>query len=203
MSQFLQQLSYQDICGAVALLMSFIGTFIYIRSIFNGQTKPHLYTWAIFTVLTTIAFFAQISDNAGPAAWVMGANAALCFIIVLLSFKYGHTHKTMFDKIALTFSVIAILPWIITKDPLLSVIMVSLIDACAMLPTIRKSWNFPWQENLPNYYIQNTKNIITFLALTHVTVTTSLYLVSIFLVNATLIGVCIYRRRVLSAPHLS
>ena len=202
MPQLFAQLSYQDICGAVALIMSFIGTSIYIRSILKGQTKPHLYTWIIFTLLTGIAFFAQISDNAGPAAWVMGGNAALCFLIVILCLKYGHKNKTTFDKVALSFSMMSILPWLITKDPLLSVIMISLIDSAAMLPTLRKSWNFPEQENLSNYLIQNLKNIITLFALTHVSLTNSLYIISIILVNTSLIGVCVFRRRVLSRHQI-
>lgn len=61
-------ISYQEILGAIAFLISIVGTVVYIRSILKGDTKPHLYTWIVFSILTCIAFFAQISDNAGPGA---------------------------------------------------------------------------------------------------------------------------------------
>ncbi|OFW88328.1 MAG: hypothetical protein A3B66_04090 [Alphaproteobacteria bacterium RIFCSPHIGHO2_02_FULL_46_13] len=190
-------ISYQEILGAIAFLISIVGTVVYIRSILKGDTKPHLYTWMVFTILTSIAFFAQISDNAGPGAWMMGANAVLCFLIMLLCPKYGHKEKTKADKIALISSLFAIIPWLMLESPLVSVIMVSLIDMVAFFPTIRKSWDNPYQENIPNYMIQNLKNIIALFALTNFTITTSLYLISIFLVNSTLIGICVYRRRII------
>lgn len=128
---------------------------------------------------------------------MMGATTLSCSVTALLSIKFGEKNRTKSDKIALFASLFAILPWLMTKDPLLSVIMVSLIDGVAMIPTIRKSWNKPYQENIPTYWIANLKNVISLIALTNFTVTTSLYLISIFLVNSTLIGICIYRRRMI------
>ena len=193
----MMDISYQEILGAIAFIISLWGTFIYIRSILRGDTKPHLYTWTVFSILTCIAFVAQLSDNAGPGAWMMGATALSCFATALLSLKYGNKQHTKSDKIALVASLSAIIPWLMTKDPLLSVIMISLIDGIAMFPTIRKSWNNPHQENLPTYWIANLKNVIALFALTNFSIVTSLYLISIMVVNTTLIVVCIYRRRAL------
>jgi hypothetical protein len=188
-------ISYQEILGSIAFVISLWGTFIYIRSILRGNTKPHLYTWIVFSILTCIAFIAQISDNAGPGAWMMGATAMSCFTTALLSIKYGEKARTKSDKIALFASLSAIIPWLMTKDPLLSVIMISLIDGIAMFPTIRKSWHKPYQENLPTYWIANLKNVIALFALTNFSMITSLYMISIMLVNTILIAVCVYRRK--------
>jgi hypothetical protein len=193
----LSEISYQEILGFLAFIMSLIGTVVYIRSILNGQTKPHLYTWLVFAILTCIAFFAQLSDHAGPGAWMMGATTLSCLATAILSIKFGTRDKTKSDKIALIASVSAIIPWLLTKDALLSVIMISLIDGVAMVPTLRKSWNNPHQENLPTYWIANFKNVLSLFALTHFSVTTSLYLFSILVVNMALIVVCLYRRKVL------
>ncbi len=188
-------ISYQELLGAIAFAISLWGTFVYIRSILRGYTKPHLYTWIVFSILTCIAFFAQISDNAGPGAWMMFATTASCTTAALLAIKYGEKSRTMSDKIALIASLSAIIPWLMTKDALLSVIMISLIDGIAMFPTIRKSWNKPYQENLPTYWIANLKNVIALFALANFSVVTSLYLISIMAVNTILIGVCVYRRQ--------
>lgn len=181
--------------GAVSFLMSLAGTAVYIRSVLSGKTKPHFYTWIIFTILTAIAFLAQIVDNAGPGAWMMAATALSCGLTAVLSLKYGDMERTRSDKIALAASLFAILPWLLTKDPLLSVVMISLIDAVAMFPTIRKSWYRPFQENLPAFWIAIFKNLIALFALTNFTLTTSLYLISVCVINGSLIVVCLYRRR--------
>lgn len=188
-------LTVEQWLGAVSFLMSLAGSAVYIRSVLMGKTKPHFYTWFVFSILTAIAFLAQISDKAGPGSWMMGATVVSCTSIALLSLKYGEKSRNAADKIALAASLFAIVPWLLTKDPLLSVVMISLIDAVAMFPTIRKSWHKPDQENLSSYWIAIAKNVLALFALTNFTLVTSLYLISICFINATLIFVCLYRQR--------
>jgi hypothetical protein len=194
-------LPLQKILGASAFIISIWGSVVYICSILRGETKPHLYSWIIFSILTCIAFFAQLSDGAGPGAWMMGAVTLSCFVTAILSIKFGEKQHTKSDKIALCASLLAIFPWLVTKDPLLSVIMISFIDGIAMFPTIRKSWNKPYQENMPSYWIANLKSVIALFALTHFSISTALYLISIIIINTILISVCVYRRRALSCKE--
>lgn len=189
-------IDYQTILGVIASIISLVGSVVYIRSILQGRTKPHLYTWLIFAILTTIALIAQIVDGAGPGAWMMAVTALSCGTTALLSLKYGEKSRTVSDRFALLAALLAIVPWLFTKDPLLSVIMISLIDGIAMIPTIRKSWHNPYQENLPTFWLANLKNVIALFALKNFTLTTSFYLISICFVNTALILVCLHRRRV-------
>lgn len=187
----------EEYLGAIAFLMGLVGAVMYLRTVMMRITVPHLYTWLVFAILTTIGFFAQISDNAGPGAWMMGITALSCGSIALLSFKYGEQNITPSDKIALILSLIAIVPWLLTEDPLLSVILISLIDGVAMYPTLRKSWNKPHAENLKTFMIANVKTLISLFALTNVTMVTVLYPLSIVAVNTVLITLCLYRRQAL------
>lgn len=187
----------QEYLGAIAFVMGVVGTWIYIRSILLGHTKPHLYSWIAFSILTTIALFAQLHDNAGPGAWMMTITALSCIAIALLSIKHGTQNITLSDKMALAASLFAIIPWLMTDDPLLSVIMISLIDGVAMYPTLRKSWHKPHQENLAPFNIASIKIVISLFALTNVTFVTTLYPLSIIFVNCALVAICLYRRHVL------
>ena len=54
-----------EFIGAVAFSISVLGSAIYIRSILKRETKPHFYTWLVFGIITTIAFFAQLYDRGG------------------------------------------------------------------------------------------------------------------------------------------
>ncbi len=78
-----------EILGALAVTIGMIGYAPYLWSIFKGRTKPHLFSWFIWGVLTAIAFAIQISEGAGAGAWVTGITAAVCFLITALSIKYG------------------------------------------------------------------------------------------------------------------
>ncbi len=132
--------------GLVALGISLSGSTIYIASIFRGQTKPHFYTHLIWGIITVIAFFAQLHDHAGPGSWTTGITALACLLQAGLALKYGEKNITRSDQAALLVSLLAVASWVVTKDPLISVILASIINAVAFYPTFRKSWQKPWQE---------------------------------------------------------
>ncbi|HPQ50472.1 MAG: hypothetical protein KDJ26_05060 [Alphaproteobacteria bacterium] len=189
--------SSQEVIGALAFIIRSVAGLIYIVSILQGKTKPHLFTWLIFTILTAIAFLAQISDNAGPGSWIMGIIAFSCFANAILALRYGEKNITRGDKIALSVSLGAILPWILTEDPLYSVILVSIIDAIAMIPTLRKSWHKPYEENLTSHSMATFNVLLSVFALSNISATTILYPLAIIVVNTALIILCLWRRRAL------
>lgn len=186
--------------GLIAFLISITGSALYFISIFKGKTKPHLFTWLVFSILTSIGFFAQLSDKAGPAAWTMGATALSCLATALLALKYGEKSRSRSDYIALFFSLSAIVPWLLTRDPLLSVILISLIDTVGLYPTLRKAWNAPYSENLFSYSLANLKFLVALLAIENFTLVTVLYPATIVIVNSILILECLWRRRIVPAP---
>lgn len=186
--------------GLIAFLISITGSALYFISIFKGDTKPHLFTWLVFSILTSIGFFAQLSDKAGPGAWAMGATALSCLATALLALKYGEKSRSRSDYIALFFSLSAIVPWLLTRDPLLSVILISLIDTVGLYPTLRKAWNAPYSENLFSYSLANLKFLVALLAIENFTLVTVLYPATIVIVNSILILECLWRRRIVPAP---
>ena len=190
---------YHELFGLVALCISLWGSAVYIASIFRGETKPHVYTHLVWGIVTAIAFFAQVYDDAGPGSWAIGVTAAACLFQAGLALKYGEKNITLTDKAALVTSLAAILAWVVTKDPLLSVILASIIDVIAFYPTFRKSWTKPWEENLAAYNIANVKLLLSLIAITHITLTTTLYPVVGFAVNALFVVGCLWRRQSLTS----
>lgn len=71
----------KDILGLSAVIIGFIGYVPYFRTLFNGKTKPHAFTWLVWGVLTAIAFGGQVAGNAGAGAWVTGFTALISFAI--------------------------------------------------------------------------------------------------------------------------
>lgn len=190
----------QQTIGLIAFLISVAGSVLYFASIFKGDTKPHLFTWLVFSILTSIGFFAQLSDNAGPAAWTMGATALSCLATALLALKHGEKSRSRGDYIALFFSLSAIVPWLLTKDPLISVILICLIDSVGMYPTLRKAWNVPYSENLFSYSLANLKFFVALFAIENFSLVTVLYPVTIVIVNSILIIECLLRRGIVQKP---
>lgn len=188
-------LTAAEIIGGIAFLLGIIGQLIYIVSILRGHTKPHLFTWLVWGILSAIGYFAQLHDDAGPGSWAMGVTALACLTTAALALKWGEKNITRGDKIAFATSISAILPWLLTKDPLGSVILISIIDVVAFYPTFRKSWHKPYEENLPSYNLASLKMILSLFALSNVTINTALYPSAVVLVNSTLVLTCLIRRK--------
>src|SRR3990167_3081606 len=132
---------WKFIVGIFAVLLTFVGYIPYIRDTIKGKTQPHVYTWFLWSFVTAIAFALQISDNAGFGAFVTLAAAIVCFFIFLLGFRIGKKDITKTDTIFLASALVALGVWLFAKQPVVSVVIFSLIDMLAFGPTIRKSWN--------------------------------------------------------------
>lgn len=190
--------TYQEIFGLAAFLIGLWGTAVYIASIFRGETRPHVYTHLVWGLVTLIAFLGQLADKAGPGAWALGITAAACLFQAALALKWGEKNITRGDKLSLVAAVIAVVPWMLTDDPLLSVVLASVISGVAFFPTIRKSWTKPTEENLTAYMIANVKLALSLVALTNFTVTTLVYPVSSIVINTAFVLLCVYRRAALA-----
>jgi hypothetical protein len=181
--------------GLLAVFVGLVSGGMYILSVFRKESKPHLFTWIIWGLISAIAYAAQLHDHAGPGSWAMGLTALTCGATMALCFKYGEKDITRSDWIALIASLSAIIPWIMTDDPLYSVILVSFIDIVAFYPTFRKSWHKPYEENLLSYNIASLKLVLSLFALDNFTVTTSLYAMTIVGANTAFVTMCYTRRK--------
>lgn len=156
---------YKAIIGAFAVALTFIGYFPYVRDIFNKKTRPHVFSWLIWTVVTGILYALQVSAGAGPGSW---ANLSVFVILLFIFFLSLPAGRRDIKKIDIVFLVIALLVlplWLLTKQPVLSVILLTSIDLLAFLPTVRKSWNDPHSETLSFYLIIALWNFFSFLAM--------------------------------------
>ncbi len=187
-----------DIIHFIGLFSALLGSstlVIYIYTMIKGQTRPHIFTWLIWSILSSIGFAAQLSENAGSGSWTLGLVAGLCATIALLSIKYGSKDLSRKDVIALICALSALIPWFIFQSPTLSVILISLINTIGFYPTFRKSWNNPYQENLLPYALSSVAMALSLLALNEITVTTSLYNITVAFSNLIFVFYALWRRK--------
>ena len=122
-----------------ATIISLVSYMPYLRDIKLGKTKPHVFSWIVWTLMTWIFFFAQISDGAGIGSLTSGVTTCLCIYIIFASLKQSDKSIKPIDYFSLVISIMALLIWYFVKTPLYSVILITISDMAAFLPTIRKS----------------------------------------------------------------
>ena len=115
--------------GWFSLLIAVVSYAPYLRSVVIGKTKPHAFSWFIWSLLTAIAFFAQIVGKAGPGALVTGLTAVTCGVIAVLALSKGEKEITRSDWATFIVAVAALPIWWVSADPLYSVILITLIEA--------------------------------------------------------------------------
>jgi hypothetical protein len=191
--------TFKMVVALISVLMTLVGYAFYFKDIFAGKTKPHAYSWLVWGLLTAIAFFGQLSDGAGAGAWVTGTTALISFVIVALAFKQGNNNITRSDQWFLAGCLVSIVLWLVTNDPLLSMILITGIDFLGFLPTIRKSIHKPFEETLIHYVFAGAKFALAMLALDNVSVVTTLYPLSLVLANWMFVVLLIIQRRKLQS----
>jgi len=186
-----------------AILIGFVNYYTYLRSIVRGETHPHLFSWLIWFVTGAVASYAQIAGGAGIGALPPVISLIYFLVVIALCPRFGYLKHSRFDWICLVFSLLAVPLWIVSKSPLLSVILVTAIDGIGFLPTIRKTWDLPYSENLASYCWGGVRLFVSLLALENFTAVTALFQASFLLLIVVFVGVTLLRRRYISIGRSS
>lgn len=183
------------VLSLIAVILSIVGYIPYYRDIFKRTTKPHAFSWLIWSVMLSIAFVAQFVEKGGAGAWVTGTTAALCLSVFFLALFKGEKRITLSDKLSLAGAAIALLVWFLTKDPLGAVLIIILIDIFAFFPTYRKSWWKPQEETAFLYALDSVKFAISLFALEQYNIVTYLYPAVIVLLDGSFVLFLLIRRK--------
>jgi hypothetical protein len=186
---------YKVIISIVAIVLTFIGYTPYIRDIFKGKTKPHVFSWFIWTIVTGIIFALQVSAGAGLGAWVTFSVSVISFFIFLKGLQNGDKNIRKIDVVFLILALAAIPLWLIVKQPVLSIILLSSIDMLAFAPTIRKSWDDPYSETLSLYVITTFRHGLSIIGLAEYSIVTYLFPLTWVAANALFAAMLIIRRK--------
>jgi hypothetical protein len=149
-------------------------------------------------LLTAIAWAGQIAENGGPGSWVTGLTSGACFLIAFLSIKNGEKKIPVSDWVCFVLALSAIPLWIMTKDPLWSIILVTGIDTVSFIPTFRKSWEKPNEELLLTYWLSSVKFTMAIIALDVFNVVTVLYPLSLVIMNGSFVAMSHFRKKYLA-----
>jgi hypothetical protein len=188
-------MNLQIISAGLASIFSIACFLPYVRDIFRHTTKPHAYTWLIWTILQLIAVVALWNEGAGVAIVPLIIGSTLCALTFLLSLKYGTKNIKPFDTFCLVGALLALAVYIFLHDALLSVILVTLIDFSAFLPTLRKTFVEPETETASTHLMSGISNAFAIGALASFNPTTLIYLPAIMSMDFILGFLVLFRKK--------
>jgi hypothetical protein len=185
-----------DLFGIISVVVALVAYPPYLKSVLQKRTKPHVFSWVIWTLLTWIAFAIQVFSGAGPGAWATGFTAFCTTIIAIVSLRHGEKNITRSDWATFIASLLTIPLWIAAKDPTASAILVTVIDCFGFYPTFRKSWHKPHEEFVTTHFLSLIKHALSIFALTTISIPTAFYPAALLVMNILLVGMIAGRRYV-------
>ncbi|HCM84165.1 MAG TPA: hypothetical protein DIS76_06325 [Rhodospirillaceae bacterium] len=188
-----------EIFGMVAIVFLAIAYFTYIRSLWRGESKPHFFTWVIWTITTSITLATQLAEHAGPGAWTTMISLVLLVGITIYAFFRGEKNFTHGDWVSLIAAAAALVVWYFTDEAGYAAVIVTTIDCLAYYPTFRKTWSRPYEENITSYVVQGLKHGLACFALSNVTLATASYPSALAATNLVFGGYGLWRRNKMRA----
>lgn len=147
----------------------------YLRDVMSEKIKPHPYTWFIWSIVSMVVFFGQLLKGAGIGIVPTFFAEVFTIIIFIFSLKHGFKNIKKTDHFFLLAALFGLVPWYVTKDPTISVVIVVVIDLIAFMPTILKTWEKPKSENPHFYEINVLRHILSLASLQSYNIATAFH----------------------------
>jgi len=150
--------------SAIAGVVNFVATALYIHSIWRGKTVPSRISWIIWTALSLLT--AGGMYQSGTMNGQMYAIVAGDFIITFFALLWGSGGWTLVDRWSLAGALAGLAMWVITKDPFYAILISLSVNYIGAAPTFAKTWKYPGEEDLTAWGIVTLATFIQFLAVT-------------------------------------
>lgn len=194
MPAVLYWITMKETIAIIASLLAIGGNLPYLRDIVRKKVKPHPYTWLVWSIVSCIIFFGQVAKGAGVGALPTAASEIFTIIIFFFSLQYGFRNIKRIDTFFLILALLGLIPWLLTKDPTISVVIAVGIDLVAFIPTIRKTWLYPKTETPILYGSNVLRHILMLFSLQAYNVATTLHSIVMITINS-LMTILILRKR--------
>lgn len=179
----------------LAALVSFAGTYGYIRDTLRGVTSPNRVTWGLWAIEGLLAFVVEIQQHVGLASLTTLMLGLMPFVIVVVSFKNPHSVWKIgrFDLFCGAISLSGLIFWGLVNAPTVALISFIAADQIAALPTVRKAWIAPTTESSRVFFLGVVNCAITLMTLKHFT-TAGVLFPGCILVTDLIIGLLVVTR---------
>lgn len=185
--------AYTSEFGILAGILSFSAYLFYIVAILKGTTKPSRSTWFIWAFVGIVLAISYKASGAEATIWVAVSEAVAPTIIALLAIRYGVGGTEKIDVVAFAGALVSLLLWWIFGSAVIALITNLAIDFFAALPTIKKSWNKPREEDRFAWSLTQTGNLFNLFAIDKIVFGVLIYPIYTFIIDG-IITINLYRK---------
>ncbi len=153
--------------GIIAGILSLVGYIPYLKSIFEHKTQPNKATWIIWAIVGGLLAFSYMKEGDPNSIWLPLGYFIGPLIVAILSFFYGYSSWSKTDYICLIVAIFSIVPWILSKHAVFTLLINVFIDMMGAIPTIIKTYHEPETEDFTAWFIFFVANTLQLFAISH------------------------------------
>jgi hypothetical protein len=167
----------------LATVFAIVGNVPYLRDVVTRRIEPHPYTWLVWSIVSGITLLGQLVKGAGIGVLPTAVAEVFTIVIFLCALRNGFRNIVKTDTYFLLAALLGLIPWALTDDPTISVIIVVSIDVVAFIPTLRKAWRKPATETPLLYGMNVLRHILTLFSLQAYNIATTLHSIAMIITN--------------------
>lgn len=152
--------------GAIAGCIALFQIIPYVVSILRGHTKPERTSYLIWLIVDVVGVLSYIYAGATTTIWTGIVFCLTALLIFILSLKYGVGGFSKFDIGCFLLALVGIGVWIVSKDAILALYFITLVNFIGYLPTIKKVYFLPKTENTLSWTLAALASTLNLFALT-------------------------------------
>lgn len=152
--------------SVLSIVFSILPAVFYIVSICKKKTKPHAVTWFVWAVIALVIGYLQYVNGGGLGSLTLFTTSLLSFIIFGFALEYHREHVNRMDIWCLFLALFGVALFAFVDSKSWSLLILIITDFLGFIPTIRKTWRFPYTESLAAYQLFSLKFVFGTLALT-------------------------------------
>lgn len=195
-------MSYKEIFSAIAMVITFVAFYPYLRGVLQNSIRPHVFSWVIWATTTLAVFLAQVQSQGGVGALPIGLSGIITAVIAVLAYvKRTDVSITRLDWLFFISAMASLPLWYFTSDPMWAVVVLTAVDLLGFGPTLRKAYVNPNSESLLFFSLFAVRNCLVILALESYSVATVLFPAAVAVACVFVMALIVARRRVVAANN--
>lgn len=178
----------------LSIIVGFISPLIGISSVIWGGFRPQRMTRLLIFLLSLLFVGTLLAQGDRNGIYIAVAQLFGSLVILLLSIRKGVGGWSPLDRIVLLLTLLSLVVWKTTDNPLLGLIMSTVTDFIGFVPTIVKIWHLPESEEWKFYMSDVVSSSLSLMSLTSYTLATTTFPSYILFINALGVALILGRR---------
>jgi hypothetical protein len=169
--------------ATLSLVISILGGAPYAVQALRGRIKPERATWGIWTVILVLSVAGYRAEGGQESSLFILGDLIITAAIFLIAIFKGSGGTSRLDRYCILLSLMGLMVWQISSDPVYQILGTVTADALALVPTIKKTLDDPDNESSIAFFSAALASLLGVISVGHWNLVLIMYPIYLYTVN--------------------